>query len=66
MFVQPISGLLVSGHLDFCKAGVSGRSKERKKGGHISLDLYIGKAVVLKTSSDFKASSFFPALAFFF
>lgn len=32
----------------------------------MSLDLYIGKAVVLKTSSDFKASSFFPALAFFF
>lgn len=31
-----------------------------------SLDLDIGKAVVLKTSSDFKASSFFPDLAFFY
>lgn len=32
----------------------------------LSLDLDIGKAIVLKTSSDLRASSFFPALAFFF
>lgn len=32
----------------------------------MSLDLDIGKAIVLKTSSDFKASSFFLALAYFF
>lgn len=31
-----------------------------------SLDLDTGKAIVLKTSSDLRASSFFPALAFFF
>lgn len=45
---------------------MSGRLKEGNESLLMSLDLDSGKAIVLKTSSDLRASTFFPALAFFF
>lgn len=46
---------------------MSGRLKEGNESLLLlSLDLDLGKAIVLKTSSDLRASRFFPALAFFF